>query len=193
VGTGSVPRLLSGKQPDRYQSGQLETIIGLVTVRLAIAPSSKPTRLGNLSASARDFRKVLSCIGATSLRGSPMNMMLIAAILAMSVTPVYAQDQPDIAKLKADAEKLVKMTSGDKQKIKTYCEFTDLSDQIGQANEAQDTKKADELSKKADDLEKKLGPEFVALASELSKLDPNSQDSREIGSILDKLDELCGE
>jgi hypothetical protein len=87
-----------------------------------------------------------------------MNMMLIAAILAMSVTPVYAQDQPDIAKLKADAEKLVKMTSGDKQKIKTYCEFADLSDQIGQANEAQDTKKADELSKKADDLEKKLGP-----------------------------------
>jgi hypothetical protein len=122
-----------------------------------------------------------------------MNMMLIAAILAMSVTPVHAQDQPDIAKLKADAEKLVKMTSGDKQKIKTYCEFADLSGQIGQANEAQDTKKADELSKKADDLEKKLGPEFVALASELSKLDPNSQDSREIGSILDKLDELCGE
>jgi hypothetical protein len=95
-------------------------------------------------------------------------------------------------KLKADTEKLVEMTSGDKQKIKTYCEFADLSDQIGQANEAQDTKKADELSKKADDLEKKLGPEFVALASELSKLDPNSQDSREIGSILDKLDELCG-
>jgi hypothetical protein len=42
-------------------------------------------------------------------------------------------------------------------------------------------------------LEKKLGPEFVTLADELSKLDPNSQDSREIGSILNKLDELCGE
>jgi hypothetical protein len=122
-----------------------------------------------------------------------MNMMMMVVILAMSATPVYAQDQPNIAKLKADAEKLVKKTSGDKQKIQTYCEFADLSDQIGQANEEQDAKKADELSKKADELEKKLGPEFVALAGELSKLDPNSQDSREIGSILDKLDELCGE
>ncbi|MFY9841017.1 MAG: hypothetical protein WAK55_32020, partial [Xanthobacteraceae bacterium] len=102
--------------------------------------------------------------------------------------PGYAQDQPTVAKLKADAEKLVKMTSGDKQKTQTYCEFADLSDQIGQANEEHDTEKADELSKNADELEKKLGPEFVALADELSKLDPNSQDSREIGSILDKLD-----
>jgi hypothetical protein len=85
------------------------------------------------------------------------------------------------------------MTSGDKQKIQTYCEFADLSDQIGQANEDGDAEKADELSKKADELEKKLGPEFVSLAEELGKLDPSSEESKEIGSILDKLDELCGD
>jgi ABC-type transporter Mla subunit MlaD len=121
-----------------------------------------------------------------------MNMMLMVAIL-ISTTAVYAQDQPSVAKLKSDAEKLVKIITGDKQKMQTYCEFADLSDQIGQANEDQDIKKVEELSRKADELEKKLGPEFVALADELNKLDPNSQDSREIGSILDKLDELCGE
>jgi hypothetical protein len=122
-----------------------------------------------------------------------MKMMLVVAGLVISAVPGYAQDQPTVAKLKADAEKLVKMTIGDKQKIQTYCEFADLSDQIGQANEDGDAKKADELSKKADELEKKLGPEFISLAEELSKLDPNSQASKEIGSILDKLDEFCGD
>jgi hypothetical protein len=64
---------------------------------------------------------------------------------------------------------------------------------VGQANEEEDNKKADELSKKADELEKKLGPEFVALVDELNELDPNSEEAKEIGSILDKLDELCGD
>jgi hypothetical protein len=119
--------------------------------------------------------------------------MLVAAGLVTSAISGYAQDQPDIAKLKADAEKVVKMTSSDKQKTQTYCEFADLSDQIGQANEEQDTEKADELSRKADELQNKLGPEFVTLADELNKLDPNSEEAREIGSILAKLDELCGD
>jgi hypothetical protein len=122
-----------------------------------------------------------------------MKMMLVVAGLATSPIPGYAQDQPSFVKLKADAQELVKMTSGDKQKAQTYCEIADLSDQIGQANEEQDTEKADELSKKADELEKKLGPEFVELADELSKMDPTSEESKQIGSILDKLDELCGD
>ena len=122
-----------------------------------------------------------------------MKTMLVVAGLVISAMPGYAQDQPTVAKLEADAEKLVKMISGDKQKIPMYCEFADLSDQIGQANEEQDTEKADELSKKAEDLEKKLGPEFSTLADDLNNFDPNSQEGREIGSIIDKLDQLCGD
>jgi hypothetical protein len=122
-----------------------------------------------------------------------MKILLVVAALMTSAVSGYAQDQPTVAKLKADAEKLVKMTSADKQKIQMYCEFADLSGQIGQANEEQDTEKVNELSKRADELEKKLGPEFVALADELSNLDPSSEESKEIGSILDKLDKLCGD
>ena len=107
--------------------------------------------------------------------------------------PLYAQDRPDIAKLKADAESVVKMTSGDKQKMQTYCELVDVSDRIGEANEEENTEKAQELSNKADELEKNLGPEFGALVVELDKLEPNSEDAKEIGLILDKLDELCGD
>jgi len=120
-----------------------------------------------------------------------MNILLIVAILAIFTTPVLAQDQPDIAKLKADAENVVKIVSGDKRKIETYCELGDLNDQIDEAKQEQDTEKAEELSQKIDALGSKLGPEFVALADALKNIDPNSQDGQEIGSIFDKLDKLC--
>jgi len=122
-----------------------------------------------------------------------MKVTLVIAGLVLSAMPGYAQDQPDIAKLKADAEKLVEMTSSNQQQLEAYCEVADLGDQIGQANEDEDTERADELSKRADEVQKKLGPEFVALAEELGKLDPNSEEGREIDSLLDKLDELCGD
>ena len=123
-----------------------------------------------------------------------MNLVLIGVILTISATAAYAQDrQPDTAKLKADAENLVNIISGDKLKIQTYCEILDLDDQIDDANLNQDTKKATELSEQADELEKKLGPEYSTLANDLKDIDPNSQDGREIGSIIDKLDQPCGD
>jgi len=122
-----------------------------------------------------------------------MNPMLLA-ILALSVMPAYAQGQrPDTVKLKVDAQNVVKIISGDKLKIQTYCEMLDLNDQIEDANQNQDTQKAKELSEKADELGKKLGPEFSGLADSLQNIDPNSQDGRDIGSIIDKLDQLCGD
>jgi hypothetical protein len=123
-----------------------------------------------------------------------MNSVLIGAILAICATAAYAQDhQPDTAKLKADAENMVNIITGDKLKIQTYCEMLDLDDQIDDANLNKDTKKATELSEQADELEKKLGSEFSTLADDLKDIDPNSQDGREIGSIIDKLDQLCGD
>jgi hypothetical protein len=120
-----------------------------------------------------------------------MNMLLIVAILAISTTSLCAQDQPDTAKLKADAENVVKIISGDKGKVETYCEFADLSDQIDEAKHEQDIEQAKELSQKVDELGGKLGPEFAALADVLKNMDPNSQGGQEISSIFDKLDALC--
>jgi hypothetical protein len=120
-----------------------------------------------------------------------MNTTLMVAILAISATPVYAQDQPNIAKLKADAENVVEIVSSDKHKLQTYCEFAELSDQIGEANEDGDAKKAEELSQKINELGTKLGPEFVALADALKNMDTNSQVSPELGLIFNKLDALC--
>jgi hypothetical protein len=120
-----------------------------------------------------------------------MNLMLIVAILAISVVLAYAQhQQPDAEKLKADAQNVLKIISGDKLKIQTYCEIADLSQQLGQASREKDAKKVEELADKIDALESKLGPEYPALLNGLWNIDPTSKDAQEIGSILDKLDEF---
>jgi hypothetical protein len=128
---------------------------------------------------------------ATSRRGPPMKMTSMVAILAISATPGFAQDQPNVVKLKADAENVVEIVGSDRHKLQTYCEFTELSDQIGEANEDGDDKRAKELSQKVNELGTNLGPEFVALADALKNLDPNSQVGPEIGLIFNKLDALC--
>jgi hypothetical protein len=105
--------------------------------------------------------------------------------------PLYAQGQtPNTAKLKADAQNVVKIISGDKLKTQTYCEIAELSDQI---DEEENPTKAEELSHKVNKLEEKLGPEYLALVGGLKDIDPNSQDAQEIGSILEALDRFCGD
>src|SRR5215831_5148528 len=119
-----------------------------------------------------------------------MNLMSRVGVLAISAVPMYAQAQQSGAvKLKADAQNVVKIVSGNKLKIQTYCEIVELSDQI---DEEQGSSKAEELSQKVDKLVEKLGPEYIALVSNLKDIDPNSQDAQEIGSILGRLDDLCG-
>jgi hypothetical protein len=120
-----------------------------------------------------------------------MTLMLKVAILAISAVPMCAQaKQPSAVKLKADAQNVAKIISGDKLQTQTYCEIAELSDQIDQE---EDPTKAEELSQKRDQLEGKLGPEFVALVGGLKDIDPNSQDGQEIGSILQELDKFCGD
>jgi hypothetical protein len=115
----------------------------------------------------------------------------VTAILAISVMPVYAQSQqPDIVKLKADAQNAFNMISGDKLKLRTFCEMANLGDQLDQAERVHDTKKALEVSQKMDELEEKL-PEYTALVDGLKDVDPNSEDAQEVGSIILKLDEFC--
>jgi len=122
-----------------------------------------------------------------------MNRPLIVATFIISTLPLYAQGQaPAAAKLKADAQKFVTIISSDTAKFHSYCQIVDLADEIEGAKQEQDSKKAKELSAKINDLEKKLGPEYLALAASLKSV-PNSSDAQEINSILEELDESCGD
>jgi hypothetical protein len=121
-----------------------------------------------------------------------MSRLLIIGILLVSTVASYAQGtQPDIAKLKANAQKVVSVIKGDKAKTQVYCQINDLGDQIGEADQQKDRKKAEALTQKMNELEKQLGPEYLALIEATKDVDPNSKDAQDIVSMFDELDESC--
>jgi hypothetical protein len=123
-----------------------------------------------------------------------MNPKLIVAISVIAAMPVcaHAQPPPSAAKVsKADAQKVLKIISGDKVKSETYCDIAELDDQIDKADEKKDTERADELFRKRAELATTLGPEYAALMDGLQNVNPNSQIGEEIGSVLSALDKLC--
>ena len=120
--------------------------------------------------------------------------LLIVALLLISAASAYMQDQqPNVAKLKADAQKVVSMVQGDKTKARVYCQINALDEQIGEADRKNDEKKAEALSKQVTELEKKLGPEYFALVVDLNNVNPNSPVGQEIDSMLASLDDSCVE
>jgi hypothetical protein len=121
-----------------------------------------------------------------------MKAPLIVAVLLIGVAPLFAQaPQPDMAKLKADAQKVVSIIKGDKTKTEAYCQINELAEQIGEAQQEKDSKKAEELSRQVMQLEIKLGPDYLTLVNGLKDVDPNSQQAQELNSILAPLDDTC--
>jgi hypothetical protein len=127
--------------------------------------------------------------------GGVMNRLLTVAILLISTVSLFAQgQQPNVAKLKADAQKVVSVISGDKAKTQTYCQIAKISVQVDQAAQEKDRKTAEELVQKINELEKQLGPEYLALVDALfnnNNIDLNSEDFEEIVSMFDRFDEAC--
>src|SRR6516162_5060967 len=111
------------------------------------------------------------------MRTRHLNGLLIVAILLISTAPIYAQrQQQNVAKLKADARNLVGIIGSDKTKIQTYCQIGDLSEQLIQAVQAKDRKKAYALAEKIVELNKEMAPAFAALIDIDKHIDLNSRD-----------------
>jgi ferritin-like protein len=127
------------------------------------------------------------------MRTSHLNGLLVVAILLTSTSPLYAQrQQQNVAKLKADALNLVGIIGSDKTKTHTYCQIEDLIEQLIQAVQKKDRKKANALAEKITELYKKMGSEFAALMDIKKHVDLNSPDGQEITSIVATLGESCG-
>ena len=126
------------------------------------------------------------------MRTCHLSGLWFVAILLISTAPLYAQrQQQDVAKLRADARNVVGTIAGDKAKTQTYCQMLDLRDQLEEADEKKDRKKAKTLSERIDQLQKQLGPEFVTLINRLKHIDLGSPDGREIDSIIVSLEQSC--
>jgi hypothetical protein len=152
----------------------------------------KPLWLDALAAAIARAKRALNTIKLCSWERRHLNGLLIIAILLISTAPLYAQrQQQNVAKLKADARNLVGIIGSDKTKIQTYCQINDLSEQIIQAVQENDRKKANALVEKIPELYKKMGPEFAALIDIEKHVDLNSRDGQEIASIVASLGESC--
>ena len=121
-----------------------------------------------------------------------MNRLLLLGLFLISGTALYAQGaQPDMAKLKDDAQKVVSIIKSDKAKTQTYCQINSLGGEIDLAAQARDEQKADALNQKINDLEQQLGPEYLALFDALNNADPNSKDFQDIMLLFENLDNSC--
>ena len=121
-----------------------------------------------------------------------MCRLLIVVISTISTMPLSAQgQQPDPAKLKADAQKVVSIISGDKAKTQSYCQIGIVGEQMNQALQGKDKKKFEELVQKQSELEKNLGPEYRGLVESLGKVNLTPKDGQEIVSMFDTLDDSC--
>jgi hypothetical protein len=126
-----------------------------------------------------------------------MKLKLVAAISALATIPALAHaqqggPQPNIPKpTKADAQNVVQIIASDKVKTQAYCDFTKLEDQVKTAEEKNDTKTLEALSKQADALVDKLGPEYYKLMDNLEEADLTSSEAEEFMSILSQLDKSC--
>jgi hypothetical protein len=125
-----------------------------------------------------------------------VKLKLAAAIFALVAIPALAFGQqggpPKAPKpTKADVQKVAQIISGDKAKLRSYCDSKKLYQQMAAAYQNNDSKTADALSKKADALVSKIGPEYSKVIDGLEQVDPNSSEGKEFMSILSGLDKLC--
>jgi len=123
-----------------------------------------------------------------------MKLKLVAAISALVATAALAHAQhsgPQPKPTTADAQNVVQIITSDKVKTQAYCDLTKLEGQVKAAEQKNDTKTLETLSKQAEALVEKLGPEYYKLMDGLEEVDPNSSAGKEFMSVLSELDKNC--
>ena len=125
-----------------------------------------------------------------------MKLKLVAAISVLAAIPALAHAQqggpPKVPKpTKADAQNVVQIITSDKVKTQAYCDLNKLEGEVKAADQKNDTKTLEALSKQAKSLVDELGPEYFKLMDGLEQVDPKSGEGKEFMSILSELDKAC--
>jgi hypothetical protein len=121
-----------------------------------------------------------------------MKLKWIMAVLLIAAAPRWAQAQSAVTN--EDAQEVIGIISGDKDKTQAYCDSLKLDDQIDKDN--QQGKNTEELNRQMNELTEKLGPEYGALMAAYRDMDLSSREGLETGAVVqqtvDKLIALCG-
>ena len=126
-----------------------------------------------------------------------MNLKLVVAASLFVAIPVVASAQQNAPAgnapkpTVADVQKLVQTISGDKAKLKAYCDIGKLQEQMDQAEQKKDTKTVQALGTKADALAKQLGPDYEKVMGGLDEIDPNSAEGKRYTAMFEPLFKQC--
>jgi hypothetical protein len=117
-----------------------------------------------------------------------VTVLVIASIAALA--QVDEPDNPAPPTIE-DAQKLVQTISGDKAKLKAYCELGTLYEEVERAVEKNDMKELDALGVKVDSLEQQVGPGYRRVMDGLGEVDPNSAEAQKLTAVFEPLHEQC--
>ena len=126
-----------------------------------------------------------------------MNFKVVLAVSICTALPVVAnaqQNRPAANAPKptvADVQKLVQMISGDKAKLKAYCDISKLQEQMEKAEEKTDEKAIEALNAKADSLAEQIGQEYMKVMDGLEEVDANSAEGKQFEAAFNSLDKQC--
>jgi hypothetical protein len=126
-----------------------------------------------------------------------MKLRLVAVITALVALPALAHAQQDgppsnaPKPTKADAQKVVQIITNDKAKTQAYCDMSKLFDQMQTADQKDDSKTVEALGKQADVLAAKVGSEYNKMMDGMDQVESNSNEGKELVSVLSGPDKLC--
>ena len=123
-----------------------------------------------------------------------LKLFVTVTILATASIASFAQvDEPDnpAPPTIEDAQKLVQTISGDKAKLKAYCELGKLYEQVEKAAEKNDMEELDALGVKVDSLEQQIGRDYRRVMDGLGEVDPNSAEGQKLSEVFEPLQEPC--
>jgi hypothetical protein len=123
-----------------------------------------------------------------------LKLFATVTILVTASIAAFAQvDEPDnqAPPTIEDAQKLVQTISGDKGKLRAFCELDNLHEQVEEAEERNDMKERDALGVKVDSLEQQVGPDYRRVMDGLGEVDPNSAEGQKLREVFEPLQEQC--
>jgi hypothetical protein len=123
-----------------------------------------------------------------------LKLFVAGAILVTASIAAFAQvDEPDNQPPLTieDAQELVQTISGDKAKLKTFCELDNLYKKVEEAEERNDMKERDALRVKIDSLEQQVGPDYRRVMDGLGEVDPNSAEGEKLSALFEQLQDKC--
>src|ERR1700751_4760181 len=120
-----------------------------------------------------------------------LKLFVAITILVTATIAAFAQDSQAPKPTIEEAQKLVQTISGDKAKLKVYCEIGELQEEMEKAGEKNDVKALEALSTKVDSLEQQVGRDYIRVMDGLGEVDPDSAEGQKFTAVFEQLHNKC--